>query len=129
MQNYLIMLAHGSTDPAWQAPFMEMEIRLRERLGPHVRLAYMELCSPLIEEVVKEIAEEIATTESSAHRVDILPLFFAAGRHLRQDVPEQLKALKTEFPELELELLPPVGQHPAFTDVVAEIVTERDSQR
>ncbi|WP_025733416.1 sirohydrochlorin chelatase [Carnimonas nigrificans] len=123
MQQYLIILAHGSTDPKWQAPFAAMETRLRERLGDHVRLAYMELCSPLLEEVV----EEIAHTASGQQRVDILPLFFAAGRHLRHDVPAQINALTAKFPQLSLELLPPVGQHPAFIDVVAEIVAERDS--
>ncbi|WP_027349332.1 CbiX/SirB N-terminal domain-containing protein [Halotalea alkalilenta] len=121
MQSTLIILAHGSTDPAWQAPFATLEARLRERLGPQLRLAYMELCSPLLEEVVQELAE----AHPEGTRIDVLPLFFAAGRHLRKDVPAQLEALAQEHPRLELALLPPVGQHPAFIDVVAEIVAER----
>jgi len=123
MKNTLVMLAHGSTDPAWQAPFQTLETQLQERLGDHVRLAYMELCSPLLEEVVEDVAHQAGNTP---HRVDVLPLFFAAGRHLRQDVPAQLEALNAQFPHVAIELLPPVGQHPAFVNVVTDIVAERD---
>ncbi|MFC0268974.1 sirohydrochlorin chelatase [Kushneria aurantia] len=118
MANALIVLAHGSTDPRWQAPFEVLEQRLQARLTTPVRLAYMELCEPLVESVVGELHAGGHTS------IDILPLFFAAGRHLREDVPGQLEALRGEHRGLELTLLDPVGQHPAFADVVVSIVEE-----
>lgn len=123
MTNALIVLAHGSTDPRWQAPFETLEQRLKERLQSPVRLAYMELCEPSIENVVAELSAEGFDT------IDILPLFFAAGRHLREDVPAQLEAMHRDHPQLSLTLLDPVGQHPAFADVVVSIVSQnqRDS--
>ncbi|SPJ34034.1 sirohydrochlorin chelatase [Kushneria phyllosphaerae] len=123
MTTALIVLAHGSTDSRWQAPFETLEQRLKARMTTPVRLAYMELCDPLIENVVAELHAEGFNT------IDILPLFFAAGRHLREDVPGQLDALRKEHPELSLTLLDPVGQHPSFADVVVSIVAEnqRDS--
>lgn len=123
MTTALIVLAHGSTDSRWQAPFETLEQRLKERMTTPVRLAYMELCDPLIENVVAELHAE------GFNNIDILPLFFAAGRHLREDVPGQLDALHQEHPELSLTLLDPVGQHPSFADVVVSIVAEnqRDS--
>ncbi|WP_299256109.1 CbiX/SirB N-terminal domain-containing protein [uncultured Kushneria sp.] len=123
MTTALIVLAHGSTDSRWQAPFETLEQRLKERMTTPVRLAYMELCEPLIENVVAELHAE------GFNNIDILPLFFAAGRHLREDVPKQLDALHQEHPELSLTLLDPVGQHPSFADVVVSIVAEnqRDS--
>lgn len=118
MANALIVLAHGSTDPRWQAPFETLEQRLQGRMSTPVRLAYMELCDPLIETVVAELHAE------GHDSIDILPLFFAAGRHLREDVPAQLDALRDTHKGLSLSLLDPVGQHPAFADTVVSIVEE-----
>lgn len=118
MTNALIVLAHGSTDPRWQAPFETLENRLKERMATPVRLAYMELCDPLIEDVVTELHAE------GHEHIDILPLFFAAGRHLREDVPAQLDAMRKTHQGLSLSLLDPVGQHPAFADTVVAIVEE-----
>lgn len=123
MTTALIVLAHGSTDSRWQAPFETLEQRLKARMTTPVRLAYMELCDPLLENVVAELHTD------GFNDIDILPLFFAAGRHLREDVPGQLDTLRQEHPELLLTLLGPVGQHPSFADVVVSIVAEnqRDS--
>ncbi|ART63637.1 sirohydrochlorin chelatase [Kushneria marisflavi] len=123
MTTALIVLAHGSTDSRWQAPFETLEQRLKARMTTPVRLAYMELCDPLLENVVAELHAD------GFNDIDILPLFFAAGRHLREDVPGQLDALRQTHPELSLTLLDPVGQHPSFADVVVSIVAEnqRDS--
>lgn len=123
MTTALIVLAHGSTDSRWQAPFETLEQRLKARMSTPVRLAYMELCDPLIETVVEELHAD------GFESIDILPLFFAAGRHLREDVPGQLDALRQQYPGLSLTLLDPVGQHPSFADVVVSIVTknQRDS--
>ncbi|WP_456268293.1 CbiX/SirB N-terminal domain-containing protein [Kushneria sp. AK178] len=123
MTTALIVLAHGSTDSRWQAPFETLEQRLKARMSSPVRLAYMELCDPLLEDVVQQLHAD------GFDSIDILPLFFAAGRHLREDVPGQLDALRQEHPGLSLTLLDPVGQHPSFADVVVSIVAEnqRDS--
>lgn len=58
-------------------------------------------------------------------RAEILPLFFAAGRHLRKDVPGQVEALGEAHPEVQLTLLPPVGEHPAFVEALAAVIAER----
>lgn len=119
MSHALILLAHGSRDPRWQAPFAALAETLGQRLATPLRLAYMELCEPSLEASVAELAEAGMT------RIDILPLFFAAGRHLREDVPGQVAALETQHPELRLSLLAPVGEHPAFTEALTTIIHER----
>ncbi len=119
MSHALILLAHGSRDPRWQAPFATLAETLGQRLSTPLRLAYMELCEPSLEASVAELAE------AGIRRIDILPLFFAAGRHLREDVPGQVAALETRHPELCLSLLAPVGEHPAFVEALTTIIHER----
>lgn len=119
MSHALILLAHGSRDPRWKAPFESLAETLAGRLSTPLRMAYMELCEPSLEATVAELRE------SGIERADILPLFFAAGRHLREDVPGQITALGEAHPDIELTLLPPVGEHPAFVDALAGIIDER----
>lgn len=119
MNDALILLAHGSRDPRWRAPFDELADALTARSQVPLRLAYMELCEPSLETTAAELEA------AGCRRADILPLFFAAGRHLREDVPGQIEALHTAHPGLSLELLAPVGAHPAFVDALAGIIEGR----
>ncbi|MBW5801255.1 sirohydrochlorin chelatase [Halomonas elongata] len=119
MNKALILMAHGSSDPRWREPFERVYQALGERLPTPLRLAYMELSEPSLETTVAELAD--AGTE----RAEILPLFFAAGRHLRKDVPAQVEALGTRHPDIALTLLPPVGEHPDFIEALAAVIAER----
>lgn len=83
----------------------------------------MELSEPSLESSVAELAQQGAT------RAEVLPLFFAAGRHLRKDVPAQIEALRAAHPGLELTLLPPVGEHPAFVEALAAVIAERAGEK
>ena len=118
--NYcLILFAHGSSDPAWRAPFERLHQALAARLQAPLRLAYMELSEPSLESTVASL------TVQGVERAEILPLFFAAGRHLRHDVPAQVEALRNAHPDIALTLLPPVGEHPAFTEALASVIAEQ----
>ncbi|MBR9772077.1 MULTISPECIES: CbiX/SirB N-terminal domain-containing protein [unclassified Halomonas] len=119
MSYALVLLAHGSSDPNWRAPFEHFRDALAPRLGTPIRLSYMELCEPSLESTVAELSAAGAT------RIEVLPLFFAAGRHLRKDVPAQIDALRSEHPGLELTLLAPVGEHPVFVEALASAVADQ----
>ncbi|GAA0640208.1 sirohydrochlorin chelatase [Halomonas beimenensis] len=119
MRHALILLAHGSSDPHWRAPFERLAEALADRLATPLRLAYMELSEPSLETAVAELVE------AGVERAEILPLFFAAGRHLRKDVPGQVAALGEAHPGLNLTLLPPVGEHPAFVEALAAVIAEQ----
>ncbi|WP_346796692.1 CbiX/SirB N-terminal domain-containing protein [Halomonas sp. Bachu 37] len=119
MAYHLILLAHGSSDPQWREPFETFHRTLRQRLATPVHLAYMELSEPSLESTVAGLADE------GAAELEVLPLFFAAGRHLRKDVPAQIDALRHKHPHVSLTLLPPVGEHPAFVDALATVIAEQ----
>ncbi|EPB99979.1 hypothetical protein L861_08435 [Litchfieldella anticariensis FP35 = DSM 16096] len=122
MSHALILLAHGSRDPNWRAPFDHLAMSLAQRSPTPLRLAYMELCDPSLEATITELQSQGTT------RADILPLFFAAGRHLREDVPGQIEALHRTHPNIRLTLLAPVGEHPAFVEALASIIDERTTR-
>lgn len=119
MSYSLILLAHGSSDAKWRAPFEHLHEALAARMAADLKLAYMELSEPSLESTVAELAA------SGTRRAEILPLFFAAGRHLRKDVPAQVEALRAAHPGIDLQLLPPVGEHPAFVEALAAVIAEQ----
>lgn len=116
-----LLLAHGSSDANWLAPFSNLLANIRKGLqGERVELSYMELAEPSMEGQIIKLAEE------GFGHIDIMPLFFAAGRHLRKDVPGQIEALQTTLTEqgleVTIELHPPVGLEPEVTDALRNIV-------
>lgn len=113
---FVILLAHGSSDPHWTQPFVQLEKSIRQQ-EPAVALAFMELAQPSLETVISEAV-------ARGHReFAVLPLFFAAGRHLRQDVPLQIQQLEEQF-GVKISLLPPIGEHPLLTQAIVHIARD-----
>lgn len=112
----LILLAHGSRDPGWCDTF-EMGLRtINEGLDQPAELAYMEMASPGLAEVIRRCHQE------GCRHIRVLPLFFASGRHLLHDVPREMTLLRAELPDARLELLGAVGEEQGFwTSLAAKI--------
>ncbi len=108
-----ILLAHGSSDPLWLQPFFDLERRIQARTTP-VRLAFMELAAPSLNDVIAKARAD------GFQRAVVLPLFFAAGRHLRLDVPRQIEQLTQQW-QMDIQLLPPIGEHSLLTDAIVRI--------
>jgi sirohydrochlorin cobaltochelatase len=118
-QSRLVLLAHGSRDPRWRAPFEAFTAHLVADLGAHkVRLAYMEFVSPSLVDMAEEAIRD------GIQQVKIMPLFMAGGAHVDRDIPVQVQEVKDRFPSLELTVLPPIGEHPRLVAVMQEIVKE-----
>lgn len=116
-----VLLAHGSTDPKWLEPFNGMLGQIREGLtSERVELAYMELAEPSLEGQIRGLAAE------GFRCIEVLPLFFAAGRHLRKDVPAMIAAVQNELKEngidISIVLQKPVGLDPEVAAAIQRIV-------
>ena len=120
-QSATILLAHGSTDENWLAPFRKMhDDILQQTQGQRVELAYMELAEPSLKQMIATLVSEGIT------RIEILPLFFAAGRHLRKDVPAMLEDIKAESAiPLTLNLHTPVGLEPEISTAISQLVIRK----
>lgn len=115
----LILLAHGSRDPRWRAPFERLEADLAAAIGvARVRLAYMEFAAPTLLDRAAE-AERDGVTE-----LRVLPLFLSAGAHVAHDIPAQVAEARGHHPGLRIEVLQPIGEHPRFASLLREIARE-----
>ena len=115
-----ILLAHGSRDPSWSAPLLQVAQRMRE-LQPHTHVccAYLELCPPDLGSVVEElIAQQVS-------QIRILPMFLGLGKHAREDLPVLVGTLRQRHPSLQIELRPSIGEDPRLIHALAQLALDR----
>lgn len=112
----LVLVAHGSRDPAWFAAAEDIARRAATRLPADcpVRNAYLELAGPSLEDVVGALAEK------GCRRLRLFPLFIGMGHHVRSDLPRRVAALAARWPGLRLDVLPSAGDLAPILDALAD---------
>jgi sirohydrochlorin cobaltochelatase len=48
-------------------------------------------------------------------------MFLGVGRHAREDLPHLVNDLVKAYPQVRFELVPSIGEHPAMTQLMAQI--------
>ncbi len=118
----LILIAHGSNDDEWRSSVEKVVESLQAGLGEQsVRLAYMECTPPTLAEVASEAVRAGATS------IRVLPLFLAEEGHVERNIRPMVDDLRTDHRAVNVELLPPIGQHPLFRELLRSIAAETDA--
>jgi len=112
----IILLAHGSSDARWCQTFEQLAAPTVQSV-PGSRIAYMELAEPSLEAVVEQGVKE------GIRHFRVVPLFLAAGRHLRKDVPAMITALESAH-DVSINLAPPIGENPQLGDAIRDVVEQ-----
>jgi sirohydrochlorin cobaltochelatase len=111
----VVLLGHGSRAPGASEAMERVVERMRERRAERIEPAYMELCEPGLETVLRGLHED------GIRRVLLVPYFLHHGVHLREDVPAILEGVRAFLPGLEVE----VAAHLGFDDALVEVVERR----
>jgi sirohydrochlorin cobaltochelatase len=112
----IVLLAHGSRDARWREPIEAVARRVSECApGALVRCAYLELSQP---DLPAAVADLVA---GGAQAVRVVPLFLGMGKHLREDLPRLLEALRALHPQVPVELARAVGEEPEVLDLLARL--------
>lgn len=117
LSRQMILLAHGSRDPAWCKTFEKGLAVINRHLDHEACLAYMEMATPDLETVIDRYYLR------GERHFDIVPLFFAAGRHLLHDVPEQIETLQQRYPRVSIILHDPVGGQDMFWEALGILIS------
>ena len=114
-----ILIAHGSRDPEWRRSLENLTEALQSALAAEeVRLAYMQFDGPTLRAVVEE------GRILGIRNFRLLPLFMASAGHVDKDIRPLVGELAQEYPDTVLHLLPPVGEHPHFAQLVRGIAED-----
>lgn len=113
----VIVLGHGSRLASGLEVVEKTTDRVAQALGDQarVRLAYVELANPDLQESVADLVQE-----SPLETCTIVPLFLTAGRHVRQQIPQLVKALGAQYPEISFRLTDHIGPDPLLCDLVLQ---------
>ncbi|MFB7409495.1 sirohydrochlorin chelatase [Streptomyces sp. NPDC056202] len=106
----LVAVGHGSRDPRARATLGRLLERVGDlRPGLDVRLAHIELNTPLLDAALAELAAE-------GREAVLVPLLLAPGYHVTHDLPAALAAA----PGLRARVAGPLGAHPLLVEGLAD---------
>lgn len=113
MSQGIIIFAHGSKDELWRQPVEAVAASVQSASPTTmVRCAYLEWTQPNLASALRELVE-LGTTS-----VRILPMFLGIGKHVREDLPLLIEDLIKKFPQIQVHVLPSVGEN---TDVISKL--------
>lgn len=120
----VVLIGHGSTLPHNKEVLEELRKRVEMRgIFKAARVAFMQLNSPSIEEVLRDLAED------GTKRIVAQPVFIADGAHTKEDIPEKLKlafdgAWKELGRDTNLIYAKPIGVDERIVDILVDRVKE-----
>lgn len=112
----VVLFAHGSRDARWREPVEAVARRMTTR-RPEVPVvcAYLEPVEPDLPTAAGRLIAD------GARALRVVPLFLGMGKHVREDLPQLVQALRAAHPEVVFSLAPAVGETTEVIDLLAEI--------
>jgi sirohydrochlorin cobaltochelatase len=111
----LIFFGHGARDVRWREPFDCLKRMWQEEFPDiPVELAFLELMQPSLVMAIGLCRDQ------GANNIQIVPVFFGQGGHLREDFPRLLQDARAQFPDLHLSASPAVGESKAVLQAIIQ---------
>jgi sirohydrochlorin ferrochelatase len=114
MSDALIILGHGSRNPAATGQFNELVDQVRARRDDLVLPAFMELAEPSLADAVSE------AVAAGAQTIVVQPCFLFDGMHIRRDIPEMLRGFAAEHSDVSFSFGRPIGADTRVADILLE---------
>lgn len=115
----ILLIAHGSKDGNWTLPFEAILDETKRQFEGPVRLAYLESMSP---DFAGSIDELVAL---DVQRIRIVPVFLAAGSHIRIDLPRLIVSAQSRHSAIEFELTSTAGESAFVQHAIASFAACR----
>lgn len=101
----ILLFGHGARNPEWAQPFHRIRDAILAR-DPQalVEPGFLELMRPTFDEGVDCLVRQGAT------EIVVVPIFMAAGSHVKKDLPQMAANAMDRHAGLVIELAAPVGE-------------------
>ena len=118
MKSAILLFAHGARDPEWAHPFFAIRNLVAQQLPDTlVKLAFLEIMSPVLEVAVAELATQ------DIRSITLIPLFIARGRHLKEDLPRLLNDICKQHPTIHFHTAPAIGEENTILLCIAQWIS------
>lgn len=111
----LILFAHGSPVETANDGVRELAERAGREGGFDLAAhAFLDPVEPGLPAAVRQVVA------AGARRIVVVPYFLTVGLHLRRDVPRIAGDLRNIYPDVEIEVTPPLEGHPGLVAIVLD---------
>jgi len=112
----LILFGHGARDPRWADTLNAIAHRCRA-MSPslEVSCAFLEFMTPDLAQAIDDMVLRGVT------RIQVAPVFLAAGGHVLRDLPDRLREVSVRHPGLQLHVGAALGSVPSVIDAMAQV--------
>ena len=91
-----LLIAHGTRDEEGKEAFFKFVEEFRKAFPDRrVEPSFLEICRPSIREGIE------ACIKGGAGEIFVLPLMLFPGRHVKEDIPREIKEAKIAHPEVD----------------------------
>lgn len=119
MKTAILLLGHGS--PRKEAnDSLERTAAVIKMVGGYdlVMAAFMEFGTPNIQNGARLCVEE------GAEKIIFMPYFLYMGAHVSKDLPAEMEEAKKKYPNVEMVMTEPLGEHRKLAEIVIERIGE-----
>ena len=110
----LLLFAHGSRDPAWRVPLDAVRDQVATQHPGACVLGFLEFMQPSLDEALDGLAL------AGERHIQVLPLFWASGKHVRADLANALAAFGQRHPGVRVDVSASLGEAPAMQEAIAQ---------
>lgn len=124
MDEALLIVAHGSRRTASNDEVRALTARVRETAGGRfaaVECAFLELAEPSIPAGLE------ALIARGARRIRVMPYFLAAGRHVAEDIPAEVDAVRAAHPDIPITISPYLGRSAQMAGLLLDMAATHDT--
>ena len=122
----LLIIAHGSRREASNDEVRNLSRIIEEKAGTNfdiVDTAFLELAEPSIPDGIHSCIEK------GANEIYILPYFLSAGRHVAEDIPNELSEVEGSYPDVHIHLMPYLGSLESIPGIIVEQATRQFDEK
>ncbi len=115
----ILYICHGSRlKQAQEQATAFVQALMSEKLAPIQEYCFLELAQPTIEEAFR------ACVEKGATKIIAIPLLLLTAAHAKEDIPNELIAIKKKYPNIHVAYGQPIGVHRSISTILHERIIE-----
>ena len=111
----LLLIAHGSRRQQSNDEVFLLAEKLKNNCADQydiIHAGFLELAETLIPDGIKKCVDDGATS------IVVLPYFLNSGRHVIEDIPEEVDATRPLYPQVEIKIAPHLGASELMMDLL-----------
>ncbi len=119
----ILIVAHGSRREQSNTEVRQLAERMDTRTAAdeNVSCAFLELAEPSIPDGIQRCID------AGADEVVVLPYFLSAGRHVTEDIPDEVLPKQQQHPEVTISISDYLGSSALLQDAMLQLIEKQEN--